>query len=179
MQLVKITGPTIDLVGLSSLKEHLKIEHNVDDDLLRNLQKAAYEWVENYIGRTLLTSYWEYTITPFKQNCEVRQALPFPPLCNVESMHQIQPNGKKVALRRFTTEVHHGITYVCFVSQNLPIVINYSAGYGAKTTDVPEVIYLSVKTLTTCWYENREGLGCGIPPAVITLLSPYQIRRLI
>lgn len=179
MQLVKITRPTIDLVGLSALKEHLKIEHNLDDDLIRNLQKAAYEWVENYTGRTLLTSHWEYTITPIKQNLEVRQALPFPPLCNVETVHQIQPSGKKIVLRRFTTELRNGITYVCFISQNLPIIISYSAGYGASTTDIPEVIYLAVKTLTTYWYENREDLGCGIPPAVITLLAPFQIRKLI
>jgi uncharacterized phiE125 gp8 family phage protein len=96
MQLSKTAAPTADLVNLSNLKEYLKIEHNVDDDLLRQLQKAAYEWIENYTGRTFLTTHWQYTINPIKQNCEVRHALPFPPVCEVEAIHQIQSNDKKV-----------------------------------------------------------------------------------
>jgi uncharacterized phiE125 gp8 family phage protein len=58
-------------------------------------------------------------------------------------------------------------------------VISYSAGYGVNPADIPDAIHLAVKTLVASWYENREDLGCGIPATVITLLSPYQIRRLI
>jgi uncharacterized phiE125 gp8 family phage protein len=177
MQLLKTAAPTADLVNLSVLKEYLKIEHNADDDLLRHLQKSAYDWVENYIGRTLLNTQWQYTTNAISEVCEVRQALPFPPVCDIESIYHLKPSSKKVC--RFTTEIHQGITYVCFISQHVPTVINYTAGYGAFAANVPDGIHLAIKTLVACWYENREGLGCGIPPLVITLLAPYQIRRLI
>lgn len=181
MELIRTSSFGVDLVSLDALKEQLKIEHDEDNELIRSLQRAAYIWVENYTARALLSTSWHYTTDKIRENCEVRQALPFPPTISVENLYHAHSTQPKQLISRYTVEIKNGVTYVCFISRGLPVSINYTSGYGPTVEEVPEPIKLAVKTLVTSWYENRDGSGlaCGIPQLVIPLLAPYQIRRLV
>ncbi len=46
----------MELVSLRELKEHMRIGHDAEDNVLKSLQRAAYDWVEQFTSRSLLTT---------------------------------------------------------------------------------------------------------------------------
>jgi len=59
--------------------------------------------------------------------------------------------------------------------------INYTAGYGANRTDVPEAIMVAIMQYMTFMYEHRgdfERYPPPQPPKILgQLLNPYKILR--
>lgn len=176
MQIQRINTSPMELVNLEELKAHMRIDHNAEDTILKSLQRAAYDWIEQFTGRSILTSEWKYLTTGLKASSEVRHALPFPNLLGVESVHHVFPNSKREKIKRFTLDQRFGVEYLCMMSKGVPIEIVYSAGFGPHPRFVPEAFHQALKILVAHWYEQREG--CDVPATVDTILRPYQIRRL-
>lgn len=179
MQVKRFNVSPIELVTLTELKEYMRIEHDVEDTLLKSLQRSAYDWVEQFTCRSLLTTQWCFTSLPLKEGSEIHLCLPFPNLQKIEKVHHVFTSGNKEAVKKYSTLERHDIPYVCLLSKGVPVEVIYSAGFGAHPDFVPEAFRHAVKVLVAHWYENREGLICGIPDTVETFLRPYQIRRLI
>jgi uncharacterized phiE125 gp8 family phage protein len=60
------------------------------------------------------------------------------------------------------------------------IQVNYTAGYGSSTTDVPEAIRIAIQQYALNMYEHRgddEGRALNPPMLVQNLLQPYKITR--
>ncbi|OOR96995.1 hypothetical protein B0187_10100 [Haemophilus paracuniculus] len=57
-------------IELDEIKQHLRIEHNLDDDLLRVYADTALEVAQNHIGKTWGEERTEST-TPFTQGIKV------------------------------------------------------------------------------------------------------------
>jgi len=157
----------------------MRIDHGAEDELIKSLQRAAYDWIEQFTGRSILTTQWRFLTTALKAGSEIRHALPFPNLLDIESAHHVLAFAKKEKVKRYTLDQRHGVEYLCLLSKGFPVEVIYNAGFGPHPRFVPEAFHLSVKILVAQWFENREGLSCGIPATVDTILRPYQIRRLM
>ena len=179
MQIQRVNVSPMELVTLSALKEHMRIEHDAEDSLLKSLQRAAYDWVEQFTCRSLLTTQWKFSSLPLKGGSEIRLALPFPNLLEIEEVFNVFTSSNKERVRKFTVQLKNGIPYLCMLSKGVPIEVAYSAGFGPHPDFVPEAFHYVVKVLVAHWYEHREGSNCGIPDTVDIFLRPYQIRRLI
>lgn len=57
---------------------------------------------------------------------------------------------------------------------NSGIVINFTAGYGANDSDVPEAIRQAVLETLAALYERRGDSFTGLPASAISLLTPYR-----
>ncbi len=179
MQIQRLTVSPLELVSLRELKEHMRIDHDADDDVLKSLQRAAYDWVEQFTSRSLLATQWKFLSLPLKGGSEIGQSLPFPNLLEVEDVHHVFTSLNKERERRYTIHQRNGVPYICLVSKGVPVEVLYSAGFGPHPNFVPEAFHHVIKVLVAFWYQNREGLSCGIPDTVELFLRPYQIRRLI
>lgn len=178
MQLKRLLVSSDELVSLEELKEHMRIEHEDEDSLLKGLLRSAYDWVEQFTCRSLLTTQWCFTSLPLKKGSEINVCLPFPNLIGVESVHHVFTEDHKEFVKRFVVEGKNGLSYVCLLSKGMPVEIIYKSGFGARSEEVPDTIRQAIKVLAAYWYENREGSFCGIPDTVRTFLHPYQVRRL-
>lgn len=179
MQVQRINLSPVPLVSLDKLKSYMRIDHNAEDELIKDLQFAAYDWVEQFTNRSLLTTEWKFKTTPLKAGSEVRHALPFPNLLEITKVSHILSNIKHEETKAYSIDFRHGVEYLCAISKGVPIEIVYSAGFGPSARFVPEAFHQAIKILVALWYEEREGLGCGIPATVERILRPYQIRRLV
>jgi uncharacterized phiE125 gp8 family phage protein len=179
MQIQRVTISPLELVSLRELKAHMRIDYDVEDDLLRSLQRAAYDWVEQFTGRSLLTSKWKLLSLPLKGGSEIGQSLPFPNLLEVEDVFHVFDQSHKERERRYTIHQRHGVPYIHLISKGVPIEVLYSAGFGPHSSFVPEAFHHVIKVLVAFWHNNREGLNCGIPDTVELFLRQYQLRRLI
>lgn len=168
----------MQLVSLSALKAHMRISTKAEDTLIKDLQLAAYDWVEQFTGRSLLTTEWKFLTTGLRLGSEIRHAIPFPSLLSIESVKHVFSNEKKEETKKYSMEFRHGVEYLCMYSKGVPVEVVYNAGFGPHPQFVPEAFHHAIKVLVAQWFEEREGLGCGIPATIEAILRPYQIRRL-
>jgi uncharacterized phiE125 gp8 family phage protein len=58
------------------------------------------------------------------------------------------------------------------------VEINFTAGYGALASAVPERLKLAIKILTAHYFENREALSTldlkEVPLSVATLIADFR-----
>lgn len=179
MHIQRLKLSPMELVTLGELKEHMRIEHDAEDNLLKSLQRAAYDWIEQYTCRSLLTTQWRLKSLPLKGGSEIHLSLPFPNLLEVEDVHHAFTPQNKEPVHRYTVHERNGISSVCLISKGVPIEVVYNAGFGAHPNFVPEAFHHVIKVLVAFWHEHREGLNCGIPDTVEIFLRPYMIRRIL
>lgn len=64
------------------------------------------------------------------------------------------------------------------------ICIDYTVGYGASASSVPEPIKIAIRQLVTHWYDHRTIVEPStirtveVPMLITALLDPYRMRRL-
>lgn len=78
-----ITPPTVEPVTLARAKEHLRVDHSTDDDLIQAMIEGARQFAEKFTARAFITQTWELVIDEFPVN-EI--LLPLPPLQSIESI---------------------------------------------------------------------------------------------
>ena len=107
--LTRIRSLEILPVGLSEIKAHLRLDHAHEDEYLRPLIQASVGFVEEYLGRSLLTQAWRLVwekekpyppqlSTSIEDICSV--CLPYPPLRGLLSVNRLMSSGEKRPIRR-------------------------------------------------------------------------------
>jgi len=95
-------------VGLSEVKAHLRLDHAHEDEYLRPLVQAAVGFVEEYLGRSLLTQTWRLVCEkekPYPPQLSVvtgdvcSVSLPYPPLRAILGVNRLMRGGEKQPIR--------------------------------------------------------------------------------
>ena len=74
--LTRETAPAVEPVTLTAAKAHLRVDISDDDDLITAIIKAAREWCEEYLDRTLIHTQWTMRMDAFPWEFK----LPRPPM---------------------------------------------------------------------------------------------------
>jgi uncharacterized phiE125 gp8 family phage protein len=169
--LTLLESNAIEPITLTEVKAHLRLDTDVEDDLLNGLIKAATNLVEEYLGKTLIKKVWRLHETDVDINGVQEITLSHGPLLKVISVQRILPNDV-YQNTRFAVKNYFAKPIVVFKS-HLPVSIIYEAGYGHYPKDVPAPIRQALLTLVAHFYDSRGG-QMGMSPLVKTLLSPYK-----
>jgi uncharacterized phiE125 gp8 family phage protein len=183
------TPPTIEPVTTADMKAHLRVDISDDDSLIDAYVLAARTYCENYTRRSLITSVWEYKIDEFPDE----MLIPRPPLQTVNSIKYYDTDNvlQTVDASVYTVDTDSiigriveadGETWPTPNAIIQAVTVNYDAGYGAATTDVPAPLLQGIKMLVGHWYENRESVVLEgnpkvLPQAVEACWYPYRIFR--
>ena len=65
MILTLVTPPQYEPVSLDEAKDHLRVTASDDDVRITGYITAARKWVENYLGRALITQTWDKWLNQF------------------------------------------------------------------------------------------------------------------
>lgn len=189
--LTRIKIPEILPVGLTEVKAHLRLDHAHEDEYLRPLIQASVGFVEEYLGRSLLTQTWRLIwekekayppqlSTSVEDVCTVW--LPYPPLRAIISVNRLMGTGEKKAIRRHRLDMKHQMPSLVFADVPEPVEIDYETGYGDRPSDIPPVIRQAILMSAEDFYENRDSErdagGISRSTLVRELLDTYRIRRL-
>lgn len=178
-----VTPPAVEPVLLADAKQQARIDTTADDALVSSLIAAARQWVEQYIGRALITQTWQMTIDtwpvaslPFWDGEREGPVtvlenpgyilLPRPPLVTVNSVtyYDNSDNATIWPSSNYFVDTIHTPGRLCLrlgsvwpVPMRLTngIVIQYAAGYGADGSSVPEAIKTAIRQIVAHWYEHR------------------------
>ncbi|MBM3467892.1 MAG: hypothetical protein FJX71_00480 [Alphaproteobacteria bacterium] len=165
--LIRIKVLEVLPVGISEVKAHLRLDHAHEDEYLHPLIQASASFVEEYLGRSLLTQVWRLIwekqkayppliSTEEMDVCSV--PLPYPPLRSILSVNRLMPTGEKQPIRRHRLELNHQVPRLVFADVSEPVEIEYESGYGDRPNDIPSVLRQAILICIADFYEHRSSL---------------------
>jgi len=189
-----VTAPAVDLLSLAEAKEHLRVDHTDEDDLITAYVAAVSSSLEagfGEIGRALITQTWKLYMPSLPSDGRI--VLPFPPLQSVTSVTYRDTDNAEQTLSasayRVVAQSESGLieqvdgaAWPSTFNRADAVTITFVCGYGDAASDVPEGIRMIARLLLAHWYENRQAVAVGVsvdelPMAVRSLLMKYRIAR--
>ena len=189
--LTRTVAPADHAVSLEQAKCMLRLppDDSDEDVFLETLIDAVTAEVENFLGRSIITQTWKYTLDCFP--CMIQ--LPRPPLLSVASITYIDTDESSQTLSSSVYQVDvlsdparimeaAGQSWPSTSGESLnAVTVTYTACYGADTTDTPANIQAAILMMVNDLYNNREAqiLGTIVSdnPAVARLLAPHKLPR--
>jgi len=196
MALTLVTGPDQEPITLEQAKAQLRLDVDTDDELLRDMIKAAREWIEGQTKRALVTQTWDLNIDggwPWKFGGQ-RITMPLNPLASVTSITYQDEAGTSpqptlaasqytIATRRYGSYVvpAYNVTWPSVRCVPDAITVRFVAGDAAVS--VPKVLQRAMSLLVAHMYENREAATvkalASVPYGIESLVSPYRPGGLV
>lgn len=160
-----IEEPIDEPVTVDELKEFARIDHDYEDTLIESFITTARKAVEYVLGRKLLETSMRVTMDEWNSEVIV---LPYPPLISVTGVYTI---GEDDAATEYSSSnyyvdtnkdpaelvIKYGVTWPDNTDRfHGGYRIDYKAGYGEVSENVPNHFLTAVKIWATDLYEGRE-----------------------
>lgn len=183
-----VTGPsTYAVVPLDDLRAHVAQPLTDDDGQLQAIAEAAYEWVEAYLGRRVLST----TLRAWYDGFD-GPALVLPePVTAVTSVttYTTADVSSVVDASTYQVNIHRlpprlvlrsGQVWPTSLRDTAAVAVVYTAGW-ADVYAVPANIKHALRMLVAHWYEHRQPVQMGghwqsVPMGVEALLMPHRVR---
>lgn len=181
MGLTLVTAAASYPVTLAEAKAQCRVTSSDEDTKLNDFIAAATDYVEQYLGRSIISQTWRLTLDKFSDTI----LLPRGPVQSVSSIKYDDANGAEQTLAGavYTLDSASDPQWVVRNSDSSWPTINdavnsvrieYVAGYAAVPASIKHAILLIIGQ----WYDNREAVApssMATPEhAVRALLSNYR-----
>jgi uncharacterized phiE125 gp8 family phage protein len=179
MGLSRITASAVLPLSLQETKALARLEGE-DDAVVVAYLRTATDWCENFLGRALVTSTWQYSTScfpPYGRSIRI----PVAPARSIDEVRYLDLAGDVQVLDPDVYVVSgigdvarvnlaHGQSWPSTQSHPEAITVDLAAGYGDSWNSVPEPIRAAIA-------ETVRGLfdGCS-PSAVEEMLQYYRVR---
>jgi hypothetical protein len=199
MQLNLIEGPTSEIITLDEVKNYLRIDHDVDDNLISVFIKSTREAIESIIQKSIMKQTWEYVIknqplssfyfggedcpNMFKNTFKI--SLPKPPVRNIICVksreYEIDPAQCSLDIinNKFCLCIHsrHFFTGKAKIS----VSVRYEAGISDRVENIPYQLKLANLMLTANAFRERYSYSSNGAAfqGVRQLLSPFLNLRIV
>jgi len=168
--------PQNPALTLEEAKEHLRVDHTHEDDLIKNIITSVYEVAESHLRRTLITTLLELN---YDENPPKEIPLLHGPTQNIASVATTDENGQEIIVlaKDYIYKSGKGLLKLKKPLKN--IKIKYYAGYGNTKDQIPASIRQGMLAHIAGIFEGRTG-GHAVPNSVYLLyLNHRDYRRLI
>ena len=168
-----VTPPASLPVTMAAMKEHLRVEHNIEDALIDETQLGAVAMLDAWggvLGRCIMPQTWAIDVTGPGPHL-----LPFPDASGVAA----EADGGAMAVEVARTGKGQCVTISEAESGQ---AVTITATYGLSGERLPAAQAL-VKLIVGNWYENRQAVVVGqtpseLPMAASALISALRWRRI-
>lgn len=163
-----ITPPAVTpvaCVGLSTIKQHLRVATDVtdEDDLITAYVAAAWALVERLAWSQLLTATCRVSVAGWR----FPLVLPRPPIAEVSAVKYYDENGDLQTWDAANWEAvtcagvvaivpAYGVSAPSHQVRTDAVRVDYVAGYGITAASIPPTILHAVRLLVGQWYAARE-----------------------
>jgi uncharacterized phiE125 gp8 family phage protein len=196
MSLFLTAAPETPVVNLVDMKAYLRVEHDVENELIEGLIAAAvqhFDGRDGVLGRALHQQSWEYRLRRFWGK-QIR--IPLPPLVSVDSVQYYDDNNalQTLVTSRYETvgiggqqcgaiRLQDGETWPTVYDRGEAVIISFTAGYAVNSSPVegavPQPIRIAIMMLVAHWYVNRIAVAdkvmMPVPMAVSTLTNTFRV----
>jgi len=173
-------------VTVAETKDHLRIDIDDDDTLIGYMIDAATEWAQMYTSRKYITA----SVVDYMDAFPTVIRPDWSPLISVTSIEYVDTDGagQTLAASIYQTDTDTQPARITLAyTQSWPdirsdlnaVTLNYTAGYGTSSSDVPEHVRNAIMMLVGSMYENREDTAPiaihSVPMGVKVLLGIDRI----
>ena len=183
MSIVEVTGPSVEPVGLTEVKKHLRVSHDDDDEVIAELITAARLTVERFTRRRLISQTVDLRRTGFGSFMR----LPIAPVQSVSQITYLDLNGTsqvlatdqyRLVLDLQPAEVHPaaGVVWPSVQTEPDTVTVRLVVGYGDTVESVPADLRVAIKLICMALYENRGDAPAalqGIPQTAVDLMQSH------
>lgn len=201
MRLTLTTAPAVAPVLASDMttQTHLRLDSDVDADLVDVYLGAATQVVQNHTRRQLVTATWRVDLACFPR-VDRHIEIPLPPLQSVESVEYYDADGTLqtldpsayVVVGAHPTPVvtpapmpgvvllRDGASWPATAERPDAVQVAFVAGYGTEGAHVPDGLRHAIMIHAADSYVHRETLIVGTGTATLSrtvsaLLAPYMV----
>lgn len=184
------TGPTVEPITVAEAKDHLRVSVSTQDTMIGTYVQAAREWVESFLGRSLVKQTIRLDLPCFSD----RMYLPRGQVRSVTTVKYVATDGTLTTLATSTYATHianEGGSYVDLAyNANWPttrtqadaVQITYIAGYAPLGSpedlrgNVPQSIKIALKMIVQSMYDDlRAEDRAALLRDAKNLLWPYRL----
>lgn len=179
MKRMLLEGPAIEPVLLAEAKAHLRLDGDAEDELVAALIAAARAAVEAETRRVLIAQKWRAILHDWPAS---PITLPIAPVLSVQAVRAVDGQGAATLLAPagYAFEAADGTLRLKTSAPGVVrLEVDFTAGYGALGTAVPQPLRQAIKMLVTHWFEHRSAVTLGdqaapTPAGVRLLVAPYR-----
>lgn len=185
--MVIVTPPSVEPVSLDEVLVHTHADSGPEDSYFTDiLVPAARQKAEEYQNRAYLTQTLRLVFDGYPSGSI---ELPYSPVISVDSVKYYGTDSTEYEIPLTNLDVDvtadpcvinlkYGLTMPSTTLRaNSGFQVNYTAGYGATASQVPQKVKLAILFLVGYWYREK-GVTDEIPNAFYNLLRPDRLRIL-
>lgn len=178
------TAAASEPVTAADVKLYARVAHSVEDALITSWIAAARKLAEDYQHRAYIEQTWQLAYDDFPDSCIL---MPRPPLISVESIkyYDYADNETVFSAANYSVDtlsevgrifLNYGVQWptVTLRPRNA-VLIDFTVGYGADASAVPDSVKNAIYLYCTHMYENREAENGTIPREFYDLLRPDRM----
>lgn len=194
MRLHLVTAPTVEPVTLEEARLHRRVDDSADDALITELIAAGRQIFEGETGRQLITATWRLDLDAFPASDRLPVIVPKAPLLTVTSITYLDSSGNSQtwSASEYTVRTYDGPfarpgmvypspdeEYPDTYPVRNAVSVNFTAGYGADASLVPESVKATIKEMVGDLYEERESFIVGTTvsanPSFTRMLNRFRV----
>jgi len=186
LQIVKIKEPAIEPVKLESLKLLTHIDEDIENDILNGWIQTARIHAEDFQKRAFITQTLELSLDGFPS---MPFNIPYPRLQSLvsikyydfEDTENILDIDNIIHVDTASDPGRIGFKYNQYFPSTIlremaSVKIQFVAGYGDKTSDVPADVKDAIAIYASHRNENRASEDDDIPDHFYNLLRPNRVK---
>ncbi len=174
--------PAAEPVSVAEFKSFLRITHDSEDSVLADYLKAARLFCENYTGKAFISRAYKIIFDRLDDpNIIPLVKMPLVSVSTVKT-YDLDNITTTVSSDDYSVDVDAGRILMKYGAVlNLPardtriLEVDFTAGFGAAASDVPESIKQAILMKATQMYEERGDVPVSAPfDMIAALLKPYK-----
>jgi len=178
------TAASAEPVTAAEVKLNARVAHSVEDTLIASWIKAARKLAEDYQHRSYVQQVYRMAYDSFPDTCI---DFPRPPLISVGSVKYYDTDDAETVFSSSNyfvdtnsevgrLSLNYGITWPTVVLRPInAVIIEFTAGYGADASAVPDSVKNAIYLYCTHMYENRDAESGSVPKEFYDLLRPDRM----
>lgn len=191
MTLSMLAGPQIEPISVAEAKLFLRIDHDAENEIVAALITTARLHVERMTRRIMLAQSWRLYLDALPASRIAKIGIG--PVREVTQVTCYDQNGDPEIIppEDYVVDVSAVPARIKFRPQALQnqkrelngYEIDFTAGFGATTLDVPADLRQAILMLVAHWYENRSAVSTDVsvaatPNGICELIQPYRVVNL-
>lgn len=178
------TAASVEPVTAAEVKKYARVAHSVEDTLVASWIAAARKLAEDYQHRSYVEQTYRMVYDDFPPSCF---DFPRPPLISVQSVKYYDTDDTETvfAASNYSIDLisevgrlslNYGIAWPTATLRPInAVIIDFTNGYGADASAVPESVKNALYLYCTHMYENRESESGTVPREFYDLLRPDRM----
>lgn len=181
MALFRTVDSSVEPVSLVEAKNHMRVAHDSEDELISALIRAARREVEQATSTALIVQSWRLALDDWpKSEMVLLQRTPVREILSI-TIFDADGAGSVLPPEHYQLDSFSRPARLFLRRKPVPglelngIEIDFLAGFGEAGTDVPDLLKRAILMLVAHWYEFRGVYGAESQPVSF----PNEYRRLI